>query len=392
MTDRRADLEVGVAMAAVGYYVAAMGAVVAILAAEFAVPAESLSWVGSTYGLGLLIVAVAGRWLLRRGPRPPLLGCAIGFLVGSLLVALSGNLVLIFAGTLLQSIAAAVLVLLAPVILATDTDVRLTRVNAIASLVGITASPLIGVVAGMRISGRLGLLVLVPMLGWLLWMLLAPGVRRPRPEPAPAAEASSTPLDVASGRERPRARPAAVARRWLAIVMAVSVEFCFVVFGVTRLGATGLDTSLAAILGIAFSVGMTGGRFAGSWLIRRLPAVPFGAGVAIGGTLLVAFTNTWPTVAAGLVIAGLGVATLYPVTLAQLMSVPELPPSHAASLGAFASGTAIVLAPIALAALAGVVDLRLAFLIPIPLLIALVVLHGRPARAPREPALFEAEA
>ena len=379
--DRRADLDVGVAMAAVGYYVAAMGAVVAILATEFEVPAESLGWVGSSYGLGLLIVAVAGRWLLRRGPRPPLLGCAIGFLVGSLLVALSGDLVLIFAGTLLQSIAAAVLVLLAPVILATDTDVRLTRVNAVASLVGITASPLIGVVAGRGVSGRLGLLVLVPMLGWLLWMLVASSLRPRQPEPAPATEPPSAPPDFAPERRRRRARPGAVARRWFAIVMAVSVEFCFVVWGVTRLWATGLDTSLAAILGIAFSIGMTGGRFAGPWLIRRLPAVPFGAGVAIAGTLLVAFTNSWPTVAAGLVVAGFGVATLYPVTLAQLMSVSGLPPSHAASLGAFASGTAIVVAPIALAALAGVVDLRLAFLIPIPLLIALVVLHGRPARA-----------
>lgn len=384
MSIDRADLEVGVALAAVGYYVSAMGAVVATLATEFGVPAESLSWVGSTYGVGLIVAAVAGRWLLSRGPRPALIGCAISFLVGTLLVALPASLPLIFAGTLIQSIAASVLILLAPVILATDIDIRLTRGNAIASLVGITASPLIGAIAGTGVSGRLGLLVIVPMLVWLLWMVLASPASPNAHAPA-AADTTVGPVD--------HARPATVARRWFAIVMAVSVEFCYVVWGVTRLRATGLDTSTAAILGIAFSIGMTTGRFAGPWVIRRLPAVPFGASVAIVGTLLVSLTNTWPSVAAGLVIAGLGVATMYPVTLSRLMGVPGLSPAHGASLGAFASGAAIVAAPIALAALAGVVDVRLAFLIPIPLLVTLVLLHGRPAKAEPEPAtFFETEA
>jgi len=396
--DRTADLEVGVMMAAVGYYVAAMGAVVAMLASEFDVPAESLSWVGSTFGAGLLIVAVSGPRLLRRGPRPPLLGSVIAFLLGTLLVALPANLILIFVGTALQSIAGSVMVLLAPVILSTDADVRLTRANAVASLVGVTASPFIGAIAARGVSGRLGLLVLVPLLGWLLWMILASRsshidaspAAAPSPEAAPSPAEPVEPVEPVEPTEH--ARPAAVARRWFTVVMAVSVEFCYVVWGVTRLKATGIDTSFAAILGITFSVGMTTGRFAGPWIIRRLPAVPFGASVAAAGTLLVALTNTWPTVAAGLIIAGLGVATLYPVTLSGLMSVPGLRSSHGASLGAFASGTAIVLAPVALASLSGVIDLRLAFLIPIPLLIVLVLLHGRPTRTLRETGVFEAEA
>lgn len=389
MSDRTADVEIGVMMASVGYYVASMGAVVAILASEFGVPAESLSWVGSTYGAGLLIVAMAGPYLLRRGPRPPLIGSAVAFLVGTGLVALPSSLVLIFVGTVLQSLAASVMILLAPVILSTDTDVRLTRANAVASLVGVTASPFIGAIAATHISGRLGLLVLVPLLIWLLWMILSNRSAHAEAAPVPVQPAQPTEPTEPIG----RARPGSVARRWFAVVMAVSVEFCYVVWGVTRLRATGIDTSFAAILGITFSVGMTAGRFAGPWIIRRLPAVPFGASVAAAGTLLVAFTDGWPSVAAGLVIAGVGVATLYPVTLTQLMAVPGLRSSHGASLGAFASGTAIVVAPIALASLSGVVDLRLAFLIPIPLLVILVVLHGRPSRTPHEPVpAFQAEA
>ena len=78
--------------------------------------------------------------------------------------------------------------------------------------------------------------------------------------------------------------------------------------------------------------------------------------------------------------------------LSRLMAVPGLPPSHGASLGALASATAIIVAPAALAALSGSIDLRLAFLVPIPLLLTLVLLHGRPVRTPREPVFFDAEA
>jgi MFS family permease len=395
--ERAVDLQVGMAMIAVGFFVASMGAVVAILAAEFAVAPESLSWVGSTFGLGLLVVAATGRWLLGRGPRVALTGSAVTFTVGTLLVALSPDLGAVFAGAILEGVGAAVMVLVAPVMLITNADVRLTRVNAIASLIGIAASPLIGAIAGTGTSGRLGLLVLVPVQVALLWLLAAS--RRPRRArvgnasgTAATAPTGAASTDAAPAEKRTRVRPATAARRWLAIVMSVSVEFCYVVWGVSRLLAAGLDMTVAAMLGIAFPIGMTLGRLAGPWLIRRLPAVPFGAAVAITGTLLVALTESWPSVAAGLMVAGIGVATLYPVTLAELMAVPGLQPSHAASLGALASGTAIVLAPVGLAALAGVIDLRLAFLIPIPLLVALVVLHGRPARTRREPTFFEAEA
>jgi hypothetical protein len=66
-----------------------------------------------------------------------------------------------------------------------------------------------------------------------------------------------------------------------------------------------------------------------------------------------------------------GVAPLYPITIAALVATPGLSPARLAALGALASGTAILVAPTALAALATVVDLRTAFLIPLPLLVML---------------------
>lgn len=366
---RAADLQVSIAMASVGFYVTSMGAVLAILATEFSVAPESLSWVGSTFGMGLLVIAATGRLLLRKGPRPALAGSAVALATGSGLVALAPNLALVFIGAILQGLGAAVMVLVAPVMLSENADVRLTRANGVASLIGAAAPLLLGAAAGIGIGGRLPVLVLLPVLLWLLWTLLR--FRTANPDQAAPIAAWATTIKPSK---------LAVLRRWLVVVTAVSVEFCYVVWGVSRLRDTGLDTSLAAILGVAFPAGMAVGRLGGAWLMQRLPAVPFGVAIGVLGTGLVVFSDGWPLVALGLVVAGIGVATLYPVTLAGLMAVPRLNPAVGASLGALASGTAIVLAPVGLATIATVVDLRWAFLISIPLLLLLLVLYGRPER------------
>jgi len=149
-----------------------------------------------------------------------------------------------------------------------------------------------------------------------------------------------------------------------------------VIWAVARLVDSGLDAGRAAAVGSAFPIGMAVGRVLGPWVIARVPAVPVGAGLAAAGTVLVVVGNGWPVIAAGLLLAGLGIATLYPVTLVRLMTVPGLRPELASSLGTLAAGTAMTLAPAGLAALGGVVELRFAYLVVLPLLGALVLLHG----------------
>ena len=372
--DRADDLQVGIALASVGFYVSGMGAVLAGLASEFSVAPESLSWVGSTFGAGLLVIAATGRLVLRAGPRPALATSAIALALSTLLAVFGPTLVFVFIAAVLQGLAASVMVLVAPVMLTASADVRLTRVNAVSSLVGILAPLLVGAAVSAGIPGRWALLTLVPLLAWLLVLLI---VHARAGGSARAAEPTLADEDAPSAAAVTKPSVWSVVRRWLAVVMSVSVEFSYVVWGVTRLITTGVDTGLASVLGIAFPVGMAVGRSAGPWIIRRLPAVPFGAGVAALGTLLVVIGTGWPIVTAGLVIAGLGVATMYPVTLARLMAVEGLAAHRGAAVGAAASGTAILLAPVALAAVASVVDLRLAFLLQLPLLVILLVLHGR---------------
>ncbi len=354
-------------MGAAGFYVAGMGALLASLATEFSRDPATLSWVGSTFGVGLVVVAALGPLVLRRGPRPALTVSAAALAAGALLVSLAPSLELIFVGTLIQGLAAAVMVLVAPIMLAVNADIRLARVNGASSLVGIGAPLLVGAAVAIGVAGRLAMLLLVPIVGWLAWSVS----RSPNP-----TAASSRPENDTARSTQTKASRWSVLRRWLVLVLSVSVEFCFVVWGVSRLRATGLSTGLAAVFGIAFPIGMALGRLAARWLIEHLPPVLSGVAVGIGATLLVVLADSAPLVALGLMLAGAGVSLLYPVTLARLMAVPGLKPAHGASLGALAAGTAVIVAPTALAAMASGIELRLAFALPIPLLVVLLLLHG----------------
>ena len=70
------EFQVGLGMVNVGFYVASIGVVLVVLAAEFGVPVESLAWLGSLYGVALIVVAFAGPMLLRFGAHRFLAGSA----------------------------------------------------------------------------------------------------------------------------------------------------------------------------------------------------------------------------------------------------------------------------------------------------------------------------
>jgi hypothetical protein len=125
---------------------------------------------------------------------------------------------------------------------------------------------------------------------------------------------------------------------------------------------------------------MAAGRAIGPIRWRRWsPVLPSGA-LAACGTLMVSLFDTPAIVALGLVVAGLGVAPLYPVTLASLVATPGLSSARLSAVGALASGTAFLLAPAVLAVLARAVDLRTAYLVTLPLIAALFLLSRRSGR------------
>ena len=357
---------VDLAMANVGFYVASIGVVVVVLADDLGLSLAQLAWVGSTFGYGLIAMALAGPFVLRLGPNRVLALSATALGAGSVLLAFSGGAAPAYVGAVLQGVGAAGLVLVAPgLVHGPDAEKKLTQANAAASVAGILAPVLLGLAAVSGLGGRLPLLLMAAAMAVLAVVALLAG--REAPESAPVGE---EPPQVPLSR-------AEATRRWLALVSAVAVEFCFVVWGVARLTSGGLSAGEAAMIASAFPLGMAVGRLFGSWLISRLPMVPVGAAVTAGGTLLVVLVDGWPVMGLGLFLAGLGLATLYPILLARLMRTPGLRPEFGASLGALASGTAITVAPAVLAVLATVVDLRIAFLLPLPILIGMLLLYGR---------------
>jgi hypothetical protein len=122
---------------------------------------------------------------------------------------------------------------------------------------------------------------------------------------------------------------------------------------------------------------MAVGRLVGPRFVDRPWAVSAAAGLTVAGTLIVYLAQDPYPVAAGILVASLGIAPLYPIMLGRLVSVPDLADRHSASIGSLASGTAILAAPAALGWLDTQIGLREAFLLPIPLIVVLILLARR---------------
>ncbi|NIK58003.1 MFS transporter [Kribbella shirazensis] len=390
---RRGDeIRIGVALSAMGFVLAGLGACVAILARDLDEPTGRLALLSSGFAVGLLLVAVIGPRMLRRWQMPTVLALgSVVCAVGAVLIAVAPVYAVAIVGGLLVGLGGALLVLVAPLMLDGPTAAaRLSRVNAVASGTGILAPLAIGTLDGQGPSGRLVMIAAAPPL--LLLALLTRRSRRSEATPPWPAEEDQAGVPVlidsapAVGLGRKWRR---VGRRvamdvgvgWLRVVLAVAVEFCFVVWAVARLVATGLPMASAALLGSAFPIGMAVGRAIGPIRWRGWsPVLPSGALAALG-TLLVSLFDVPAVVALGLVVAGLGVAPLYPVTLASLVATPGLSAARLSAIGALASGTAILVAPAALGVVARVVDLRTAYLVTLPLLAVLFLLSRRSGRA-----------
>jgi hypothetical protein len=392
---RQDEVQIGIGLSSMGFVLAGLGACIAILARDLDEPTSRLALLSSGFAVGLLIVALVGPGLLRTWPITTVL--ALGSVVcsaGIVLLALAPVYAVAVAGGLCIGLGGALLVLVAPLMLNGPTAAaRLSRVNAVASGTGILAPLAIGALDSLGPSGRLAILAAVPpllLLAVLTWRTASPSPPS-RKTPVPVLIDSAPAVGLGKRwtgrglkglvpRRLGRALVLEVGRGWLRIVLAVSVEFCFVVWAVARLVSTGLPTATAALLGSAFPIGMAVGRAIGPIHWRAWsPVVPSGL-LAVAGTLLVSLFDSPVAVALGLGVAGFGIAPLYPVTLAALVATPGLSRARLAAVGALASGVAILVAPAVLAVLARVLDLRTAYLVTLPLIATLFVLSRGPRR------------
>ncbi len=210
--------------------------------------------------------------------------------------------------------------------------------------------------------------------------------REPLPEAPPGAVSNTGP-------GRPRSPlPAAVGAYWVVVVLVVSIEFGLLGWGADYLETVvGLSKVNAATAMGVFLGAIVVGRVAGSALARRLPAhrlLLLALAVTALGFPLFWLARVPVLNLAGLFIAGLGVASLFPFTLSLALGLAHAHINRASARVSLGVGVAIFSSPLALGWLADQLSLQTAYGIVVVLIlvaVAVALLARRMALPPAEP-------
>lgn len=362
------------------FWLYAFGPALALLRDELHFSYTLLGVYSALWSGGAVLAGAGFSLVARRLPRAALLwfsavvaSCGAGlFAIGrGVALTLLGAGILGVAGTTLLTVVQAVL---------SDRhgerrDRALTEANVGAGGCAVVAPLALGALSG--VPGGWRLAFALPVLGFAALYL------RYRKEPVPAPRGSSAPEHL--GR-LPRAS-------WLFVVLValgMAVEFCLVYFGAEQLTGAGLSTAAAATAMSSFYLGILAGRVAGAVLARRpgrSDRLLLASLVVTAGGFLLFWLGAAAWIAVlGLLVAGLGVANLYPLSLARALDTAPGQEDRANARTQLLGGVLVVVAPYLLGALADLFGLTAAFAI-VPVLVALCVLLGlagaRAARAVR---------
>ncbi|WP_170861234.1 MFS transporter [Trujillonella endophytica] len=190
--------------------------------------------------------------------------------------------------------------------------------------------------------------------------------------PVPAARRTPGPAR-ADGR-LPRA-----ARLFTGLVAgSMAVEFCLVYFGAEQLRAIGLSPAVAATAMSGHCLGLLIGRVGGVGATRRpgrtAPLLYASLAVTGGGFALFWLTSSPPLAVAGLFVAGVGVANLYPLALALALGAAAGREDEVNARTQLLGGVVVVVAPYSLGLLADHLGLVAAFGVEPALIVACLLL------------------
>jgi fucose permease len=247
--------------------------------------------------------------------------------------------------------------------------VALSEANSIASLISTAAPLMVGWFAQTQPGWRMSLAVAASaplLLGLGFGKAYPPAAAPPQPEPRAADQP-----------ER-QALPTRFWVCWFAILLSVAVEFCMIFWSAdyleNSLGMLKADAAQAVSL---FLGGMILGRLAGSRLVQRFSthAVLTAAIMTAGsGFLIFWLTRSLLPGLIGLFICGLGVASLYPLTLSLAIGSAGSNTVQASARATLASGTAILTLPLVLGRLADALGIRPAYGVILVLLVGVMLI------------------
>jgi fucose permease len=171
--------------------------------------------------------------------------------------------------------------------------------------------------------------------------------------------------------------PAASSAFLVMLSLGVALEMTMLLWSPAYLEqVVGLPRTAAVTAAAAFPAAMLLGRSAGGVLVRRMaPANLYPATLCLIAPGFLAFWGGFPAPVAvfGLFVAGLAIALLYPLSLSFAVGAAGAAGNAASARSGFASGAAVLTAPIALGAMADRLGLSRAYLVA-PILAAAILL------------------
>lgn len=172
------------------------------------------------------------------------------------------------------------------------------------------------------------------------------------------------------------------------VAIGVAVEFCVVYFGAELLTTDGLRTGQAATAMSGFYLGILVGRVGAAWLTRRagrtVPLLCASLAVTTAGFLLFWLAAQPVLAITGLFACGLGVANLYPLSVALALAGAPGNEDAANARTQLLGGVLVIVAPFLLGSLADHLGLHAAFTIEPVLIVlsALMLVAGLRLRQP----------
>lgn len=360
-------------MGAYGYIAYGLGAVTPGLREELGVSATAAGLHASAFAVGMLVAAVVTpRAAAATGRRAVAWGGAAGIALGSALIIAAPALPVTVAGALVAGTGGGITLNTVGAALASEHPRAVLEGNVVASVMGVAVPMLVAAAIAMGLGWQAGLGAGIAGIAALALVLGR--------APLGAAETGVTP----SGRAP---LPQAFWSRWAVLLGVVAAEFAVVVWAGSFLReATDLGAAAAVAGAGLFNAGMLAGRIVGSRLELAVtdPAALLRAGVLIGLAGSLAFwlaPGAGPKLA-GLLVAGLGAANTFPTGYTLAVAAAPGRADQASARVMLAGGTAILVAPIGLAALADTIGLTTALgLVPVLLLATLALARNAERRS-----------
>ena len=339
------------------YFLNILGPITPFLKEELSLSYTISSLHFTGFALGIIAVGLGGHLIIRRTGRWKALWIgAAGMSLSVLLLVFGRNPVITIGASFLMGLVGSLILAVVPSALSDQHGdmqaVAISEANVVSSLVSAAAPLLVGWFALTSGGWRLALFVVA-----FVPLALYFGLGK-----------SKLPRDTSPSKVADRVRQSLPARYWVywvAILLAVSVEFCMVYWSAdymeTGLGLPKADAAQTVSL---FLAGMISGRVAASRLVPRFtPYKVAAASILVAAVGFMVFWTAGAPVwgAVGLFFTGLGVASLYPLLLSLAIDASGGNSVQAGARASLASGTAIFTLPLVLGRLADAVGIRSAY-------------------------------